>query len=341
MTDDLQPIEPREAHDMYLKDRGVADSTRRTHSRRIRRFVRWCEAEDMENLNHLDGRDVHRFKIEEFAEKEDGGDYSPETVRSVMDTVRVFLRWCESIDAVKEGLSEKVQSPSPRNTRDEAVDRDRAASILEYFVKYEYATVRHCLVDLVWHTGVRLGEVHGLDLETVHLDENYLEIRHRPEEGTPLKNGERGERLVNISEATSRVLRDYIETNRHDIEDEYSRQPLLTSQHGRRSKTNLRDLIYAVTRPCVYTNECPHDRDIEGCEAARNQSLATKCPSSVYPHAFRRGSITWHLREDTPKHLISDRMDVDTGTLDEHYDTRSDEERMRQRRDYLPFDDEE
>ena len=32
-------------------------------------------------------------------------------------------------------------------------------------------------------------------------------------------------------------------------------------------------------------------------------------------------------------------MDVNHDTLDKHYDTRSDEERMRQRRNYLPFGD--
>jgi len=68
---------------------------------------------------------------------------------------------------------------------------------------------------------------------------------------------------------------------------------------------------------------------------------AMTCPSSVYPHALRRGSITWHLREKIPKHLVSDRMDVSPDVLDKHYDARSDEERMRQRRDYLPFEDED
>jgi transcriptional regulator with PAS, ATPase and Fis domain len=29
-----------------------------------------------------------------------------------MDTLRVFIRWCESVDAVPQNLSEKVLSPS-------------------------------------------------------------------------------------------------------------------------------------------------------------------------------------------------------------------------------------
>lgn len=340
MTDDLQPMTPREAHDMYLKARDIADTTRRAHSRRIRRLVRWCEGEgDIDNINELSGRDVHVFKIEEFAEKEDGTDYSKETIRSTMDTTRVFLRWCESIDAVSQGLSEKVQSPSPENTRDETVDRTLAANILGYLATYEYASFRHCYVQLLWHAGLRLGGVHALDLKDVHLDDLYLEIRHRPDEGTTLKNGEDGERLVNISQKTALIIEDYIENSRRDIRDDHGRQPLITSRYGRRSKTNLRDNVYKLSRPCVYANECPHDREVSECEAAGSSDTPSRCPSTVYPHAFRRGSITFHLREDTPKHLVSDRMDVNHDTLDKHYDTRSDEERMRQRRDYLPFGD--
>ena len=340
MTDDLEPIAPSEAVAMYLKDRDIAKSTRRAHRRRLRRLIRWCIDEDITNLNNLTGRDIHRFKIEEFDSKDDGGDYSKETIRSVMDTIRVFTRWCASIDAVPQGLSEKVQSPSPENVRSETLERDRAQAILYYLDTYEYASVRHCLLDLLWHAGFRLGEVRALDVGDVNLDQNYVEVVHRPDEDTPLKNGEDGQRLVNISQTTATVIRDYIGSVRDEVTDDYGRKPLLTSQHGRRVQTNLRQIVYSVTRPCVYTNDCPHDRKIQECDAALKVSLASQCPSSVYPHALRRGSITWHLREKMPKHLVSDRMDVSPDVLDKHYDARSDKERMRQRRDYLPFDDE-
>ena len=178
---------------------------------------------------------------------------------------------------------------------------------------YEYASIRHYYLQWLWHAGLRLGGAHALDLKDVHLDDLYLEIRRRPDDGTTLKNGEDGERLVNISQKTALIIEDYIENSRRDTEDDYGRRPLITSRYGRRSKTNLRDNIYKLSRPCVYANECPH--------------------------AFRRGSITFYLREDTPKHLVSDRRVVNQDTLDKHYDTRSDEERMRQRRDYLPFGD--
>lgn len=341
MTDDLEPITPRDAVELYLHDRDVADSTLRAHRRRLERFVDWCEDEGIDNLNEITGRDTRRFKIDEFDERQDGGEYSKETIRSVMDTLRVFVRYCESIEAVRSGLAEKVQSPNPENVRKESFHSDRAETILAWLQRYHYASYEHVLLRLLWRCGLRLGDAHALDLRDVHTDDDYLEIHHRPETGTPLKNEEEGERLVNISPETSAILGEYIQQNRIDVEDEYGRSPLLTSTHGRRVKSNLRDTIYGITRPCEYTGECPHDRQPAECEAARRIDKASQCPSSIYPHAIRRGSITAHLRNDMPKPMVSDRMDVSSSVIDHHYDARSDEERMNQRRDYLPFDDED
>jgi len=341
MTDDLEPITPRNAVELYLHDRDVADSTLRAHRRRLERFVDWCENEGIDNLNEITGRDTRRFKIDEFDEREDGGTYSKETIRSVMDTLRVFSRYCESIEAVRSGLAEKIQSPNPENARQESLEPDRAEAILAHLRKYEYASHRHVLFRLLWRCGLRLGGVHTLDLRDIDHADNYLEIHHRPETETPLKNEEEGERLVNISSETSSILAEYIQQNRHRVEDDHGREPLLTSSHGRRTKPNLRELVYSVTRPCEYTGDCPHDRRLSECDAAGNISKASQCPSSIYPHAIRRGSITAHLRNEMPKPMVSDRMDVSSDVIDHHYDARSDEERMHQRRDYLPFEDDE
>lgn len=88
-------------------------------------------------------------------------------------------------------------------------------------------------------------------------------------------------------------------------------------------------------RPCEYGAECPHYRAPSECDAANKQYDASKCPSSVSPHAIHRGSITYWLREDVPKPVISDRADVSAKVLDQHYDKRTAHERMEQRRQLL------
>lgn len=60
-----------------------------------------------------------------------------------------------------------------------------------------------------------------------------------------------------------------------------------------------------------------------------------KCDEAVSPHAIRRGSITHFLSQDVPVEIVGDRMDVSRDVLDKHYDKRSEEVKLEQRRGYL------
>jgi hypothetical protein len=130
------------------------------------------------------------------------------------------------------------------------------------------------------------------------------------------------------------VLDDFIAFNHGKTDDDNGRMPLLGTAYGRPSLATIRRKVYQVTRPCVYTDECPHDREIEECEATKS-GHASKCPSSVSPHAIRRGSITYHLNAGVPKEVVSDRMNVSDEVLEKHYDERTAGERRSQRSSYL------
>ena len=331
----LEPIDPETALELYLADKenDLAEASLEAHEYRLNHFVRWCNQQDITNLNTLTGRQLHRYRLW----RRDDGNLSKVAEKTQMDTVRVFIRWLESIDGVEQDLSEKVLSPSitpDENSRDVMLDTDRATEVLAYLEKFEYATIEHVAIALMWHTMMRVGGVHALDVEDYDPDEQYLEVRHRPDTGTPIKNKGDGERLVALSDQICEVLDDWIANQRPDVEDAYGRQPLLTSRQGRAKRTTLRDYVYRWSRPCAVGNECPHERHPEDCEATEHGS-ASKCPSSVSPHAIRRGSITHSLNNDMPDKIVSDRANVSQAVIDQHYDRRSEREKMEQRRDYL------
>ncbi|MGB9956856.1 tyrosine-type recombinase/integrase [Haloferax prahovense] len=267
------------------------------------------------------------------------GNLNKTSLKTQLSTVRAFVKFLETIDAVPTDLHRDVILPSLKHgedVRDVAVSEEESEAIQDYLTKFEYATFRHALFALLWETAIRTGTAHSLDVGDVLFEERALRIRHRPDTGTRLKNGVRAERLVALSEELCTVLEDYIRFNRPNTTDEYGRNPLFASQHGRMHKSNLRNAIYALTRPCHYSGECPHDREqtAQDCEAIAYEKAA-KCPSSVSLHAIRRGGITWRLLEDVPKTVISDRADVSPDILDKHYDVRSEKSRMEQRRSIL------
>lgn len=335
MHDELAPIQPTAAVDMYLADRSTdaSDATIKSHRYRLNHFIRWCDEDGIDNMNDLTGRDLHRYKLW----RRDDGDLNQVSVKCQMDTVRVFIRFCGTVDAVHPDLHTKVLSPSLEdgdNQRDVMLESANANELLRHLERFQYASFDHVLLSLFWHTGMRIGSVHALDRGDYDDDREYLQVRHRPD--TPLKNKEDGERLIALSPSVCGLLDDWIAHERPDVTDDVGREPLVATSHGRPHKTTIRDAVYRWTRPCWYTGSCPHARDMDACEATDEQrKTASKCPSSVSPHAIRRGAITHFLTEDVPEKVVSDRMNVGPAVLEKHYDRRTEEVKVEQRRAYL------
>ncbi|WP_435319032.1 tyrosine-type recombinase/integrase [Haloarchaeobius sp. TZWSO28] len=351
----LDPIEPDMATQMYLSTReGELRSKTLTSQRyRLLAFTRWCRAEGIENMNDLDGRTLHSFRacrrtgFDDYDEEYMAGydPLEPQTLHNHLSTLRVFLRFCAQIDAVPEELPEKIILPrvtESQQVSDTTLDPNRAEEILSYLDRYHYASRKHVTALLLWHLGCRAGGLRAIDLEDLDLEGSHpkvdgpaIHIVHRPETGTPLKNGDKATRWNAINHYVAQTVEDYVQGPRKDVTDEYGREPLLTTTHGRPRTGTIRNTAYWVSRPCWYDNSCPHDKDIESCEWTEyNQT--SQCPSSRSPHDFRSGSLTRHLLEGTPKDVTQDRMNLSEKVLDRHYDRRTAREKMEQRRRYLP-----
>lgn len=335
---DLIEIEVEAALDKYLEHReneDVSIQTLKAHRYRLQHLVRWCDQEDIETLDQLQLRDLTDFK---HWRKRDG-DLNNVSWHTQMVSFRVFIQWAESYQAVQPGFSEQIDIPKMKpdeDARDTTFSPERAGDILSYLEKYEYASSKHTLFALLWHTGMRIGSARSLDVGDFNRREGYIEVNHRPETGTGLKNGSNGERPISLAEPETRILSDYIDNNRIDSTDEHDRRPLFSTRHGRAHRGTLRDWVYKISRPCVYKQGfCPHDKNPEGCEAKQDVAQISKCPSSFSPHTIRRSSITKWLNEDVPKPAVSDRMNVNDEALDKHYDKRSEKSKMDQRKGYF------
>lgn len=285
-------------------------------------------------MNDLSGRDMHRYKIW----RRDKGDLAPASLKTQIATIRVFVRFCQRIDAVQSGVADSIQAPSLSKEdghREVRLAANEAKQLLDRLNRFSYASFEHTLMGILWHTGIRTGGIRALDLRDFDVEKARLKVRHRPGTDTPLKNGKDGERLIALSAEMAQVIEDWINHSRPDKSDGHGREPLLTTSHGRPHPSTIRDTTYRLTRPCEYA-ECPHSRSKDECEATDDQAkTASKCPSAVSPHAIRRGSITHHLTEDVPEKVVSDRMNVGPDVLDKHYDERSEAVKVEQRRGYL------
>jgi site-specific recombinase XerD len=352
---DASGTTPQTALQMYLDTRAdeVSGSTLDAHRYRLQHFVRWCDERNIHEMEFLDGKDLHEFRLW----RRDDGDLNTVSLHTQLSTLRVFLKFCESIEIVDNGLYDKLIIPSMdegQDQRDSYLSTDHAEDVLEYLRQYEYASLDHVLMLLLWRTGMRIGAAQSLDVDDYDRKQARLHLKHRPQGGTTLKMGDDGERIVTLKSNTCVVINDYLDHTRLQTTDDYGRAPFFVLTEGTRpSKATLRNHVHRCTQPCTWTNECPydssnesyseqhryldaeaHDTTMQACPAvdyAENYS----CPSSVPPHDVRRGHITHALSQDVPKQVVSDRANVNEEVLDKHYDQRTEETRAEQRRQYL------
>lgn len=330
-------ITPENAAEEFVESKfDVTQSTQDNLRARLRWFVDWCDTENIETLSELDGYALQQYTS--HLRTADG--LGKVTVENHVVTLRQLLRWGEKAEMVPHGLSEKVIIPdvsADERARDDMISHERAEAIKDYLAEFHYASLKHVIFSLTYHTGARRSAIHGLDIEDWHPEEQYISLRHRPDEGTRLKLGTDGERNVSITDnRLVTTLEDYISHQRDDVTDDYGRNPLFTSPQGRLHYQTLTKKIYTVTRPCFYADECTVDgREISECEAANYASKRSRCPDNVSMHPLRRSSITHALTEGVPKEIISGRASVSPEVLDLHYDARTIEERRENRREHL------
>lgn len=331
-----EPLTPEDALEQYLRSRHDATaSTVKNHRYRLNYFIQWLDEEagidDLSELTSMHCEQFKNWRMENY-------DINSVTLQFHTQTLRVFIRWCESVGVVDNEVSEKIIVPTvskSEKSRDVHISHERAAQIIDHLCRYKWASTAHLVFHILYHTGIRRSSLYSLDVEDWNSDERYFEIRHRPDSGTALKLKEEGERNVTVTDSRLiEVIEDWLENQRPDVTDDEGRNPFLASPHGRLHYKSISTICYKVTRPCFFAGTCPHDRDIDECEATNSGSYS-KCPDSVSSHPLRRSAITHHLDSDVPKAIVSERMNVSENVLDQHYDARDKEQKRRNRERYL------
>jgi integrase len=330
----LKQTPPRDALTRYLRDKRThaSDKTVANYKSTLERFCDWLADEGYHDLREIDSEIVQQYteyRLESI---------KPISARNDLRTITNYIRFCESINAVPQGLGNLIRIPrvpEEDEVNDSLLTKDEADAILPHLAKYEYASDRHVIVLILWKTGMRIGGLRALDVEDFDEIRPALSVRHRPETGTPLKRKEKGERDVLISPETAEVISDYIRHTRPEHVEKCGRRPLLATEQGRVVRTTIQRHVYSATRPCTYNGgECPVNADPNDCEAM-SWNTASKCPGSVSPHALRRGYVTAARNAGQPKDVTSERVNMSGRVLDKHYDKGGLADKAERRREFI------
>jgi len=332
-------LSPAAARDRWLDKlrASYSDATVSTYYYRLKLFTEWAEENGIDAMQEVSGWDLDTYEGHRRSQ-----DIELTTAKNEMSTLKNWLEYLASVEVVDDDLPEKVDVPLvPPEDRssDTKLSTEAAVALLEHYrtSSTDYATRAHAILELIWHTGARVGAIRALDvmdMRETDQGERYLQFANRPETGTRLKKGNQGERPVLLNEDVWEVLDTYVDTYREAVHDDHGRQPLIASADGRPLPGTLRDWMYLATIPCLHS-PCPHDRDPITCEYIA-YARASGCPSSRPPHDVRTGSITWMRNRGIPAEVVAERVNSSVATIEEHYDKEDPVTELLERRaDYI------
>lgn len=125
------------------------NGSHRDYVSRLKIFVLWAD-----DMRDIDGRTYEQFKTDRASQ-----DLSPNTVRNYLMTFCVFVRWCEANEYVVPGTADKIRISrvcESDRARDENLEHQTMQNVVGALMKYDYASLRHIAVHLLWHTGLRM-----------------------------------------------------------------------------------------------------------------------------------------------------------------------------------------
>lgn len=332
--DDPGDLSLRDARRRYLNRRGAdaTDSSIHGWRYRLKIFIEWCDEIGIETVG-----EITRLDLDEYYEKR-ASEVKSVTLEGQMWTLAEFISYLEDLGAVDDGLSDAIRIPDldeSERSNDVKLRTEAALTLIRHYRNdpQTRGSRQHALLELAWFTGARIGGLRALDVRDVHLGDTFIEFRHRPGSGTPLKNKLGGERPVALPNGVVETLRRYVDNYRNDVHDDAGRQPLLASRDGRPGPNTVRVWSYLATQPCKH-RRCPHEKGRETCKWV-NYAHSSKCPSSRSPHRIRTGSVTWQLNLGLPTEVVAERVNATVKTIKSHYDKADIEERRRRQRQQM------
>lgn len=202
--------EPIRAFEQHLNDRpeGISAYTVRGYLADLRKFAKWFELTNGEpmgpdNVTPVDVRD-YKGHLQTVA------NYKPATINRHLSTLRAYFGW-----ALEEGLIDedpvRVRNVEEPQTAPRSLDVKAYHRLLREAQKHG-SKRDEAIVQMLRHTGLRLGELCDLTLKDVEISPRKGKVIVRSGNGAKYRE-------VPLNLDARRALEAYIEEERPDVED--------------------------------------------------------------------------------------------------------------------------
>ena len=235
--------------DSFSASRRIADATLQGYRKNLGYFLKFCQATDDEIAGPCDVQSRH---LNEFyrAQKNAPG-ISEATAGARMRSLLILLRWGVVHEVLLIDPSKGLKIPKPNRPIPPILTQQEVSLLLDAPNQARRGFIRvrdRALLELLYGTGMRRGEVVALNLEDLDLADRSLRIR----------GGKGKDRLVPFGESVARALSSYLDwlRPRYCLSGETA---LFLSLHGERmTRSNLTNQLHRYGTRLGLTGVTPH-----------------------------------------------------------------------------------
>lgn len=198
---------------------GLSENTVLAYGRDLRDFQMYCDEVGIRRL-----RQIRPTQIQEYLRTLAQRQKSEGSVKRALVAIRMFLRFAKLTGLIADDFTAVLEGPKLWQRLPSVCSKRQVVDLLEAPSPDEPFYLRDkAMLELLYATGIRAGEVAGLQTSDLNLDIGYLRC---------LGKGNK-ERVVPIGKVAVGAVLDYVEQLRPKLAKSFSGNSLLLSRTGR------------------------------------------------------------------------------------------------------------
>jgi len=205
----------------YLRvEAGLAKNTILAYGRDLKGFLEYCQSDKISSLEQL--RPIHIRNYQQILTV--NGNRSESSVKRSLVAIRMFLKFAKLMGLIEDDFTAVLEGPKLWQRLPTICSKEKVIDLLNAPSSDEPYYLRDkAMLELLYATGMRVGELVGLKNGDLNLDVGYLRCFGKGNK----------ERIIPLGKIAISATRDYLKNLRPQLAKGFSEDRLLLSRTGR------------------------------------------------------------------------------------------------------------
>ena len=269
---------------MFLAtERGLSKNYQLLVRRNLEKFSNW-----LNNIKQLDS--ITTDDLSEYLSKRKKEGLAASSIRQNVVSLKIFFRFLCNHKILSEDIAEGLFSPKPEQLLPKTINQKDVIRLLESIETSDPLGMRdRALIELLYSSGLRLGEIMEALLENLYLEEGHIRVTGKGKKT----------RIVPIGKKALEAINNYLEKGRKKLVNSKSTSHIFLSIRGKKLSPSR---IWQIVK---------------------ERSKRANINSPIYPHQLRHSFATHLLSGGADLRIIQELLghaDISTTQTYTHVD---------------------